>query len=655
MSDAREFRRAHPGGLLLGRDFRSARLIGLTAADRKGHVWIPGASGGGKSNLLAAVAMQDILQADGVRRGLTLIDWHGTLAHFLLSWIAENRLYRHQPIRIIEASHPEFAFSLNPFKNAKHFDRATLADSLTNAVAQVFGSGFILQSPRTYSLLWELFHALATLDLTLVDARDFITATDRRGVRARHLDRLEELDEDGADFWRGLDEISASRRHEFVEPLASRLRPFLRSPTVRRIFGQTARSLDVATAMDEGEVVIVNLKPGPLLSPLAARIIGTILVNEFYTGCFRRKNIGEKEIPHYLMIDECQLFLSPDIARILDESRKFGLYLTLAHQHLGHLREVGEHIFRSVITNTRVKCVFGGLDPDDAEFLARLMWRGRFNLQRPKAKLMRPQVVGHRVSWLAQEGESRGSAHAVGRNWTSGEATTNSESETSNWAHSVSQGSSVASVDMSSNSTGESSGEIYIPGEGFFAPAQLASSSSGAHSSSGESSGTVTTENASVSDTVGGSVTRGISRTRSSSIGGSETDTTSHSIQRGRSQTFEPVYELSWTDVWSLEEEVHKRSVSLANTRPGEMHVRVGNQAPHRVVTPFVTGSTTTEERIARVRLALLTATPYVVPVAVAQEEYEAHRRRLLLSPSNGDGRNGDEAEPEEHKGVEWR
>ena len=101
---------------------------------------------------------------------------------------------------------------------------------------------------------------------------------------------------------------------------------------VRRIFSQPTRALDLAAEMDRGSILLINLKPGPNLSADAARLLGALLVNEFYTSVFRRRKDG---LQHYLYLDECQLFLTPDIARILDQARKFHLSMVLSHQHLG--------------------------------------------------------------------------------------------------------------------------------------------------------------------------------------------------------------------------------------------------------------------------------------------------------------------------------
>ena len=244
------------------------------------------------------------------------------------------------------------------------------------------------------------------------------------------MERLRELDEDCWSFWNHVEfHIPSTRRDEYLAPVRRRLAPFRRSPNIRRIVSQSERALDLAEEMDKGSIILINLKHGEQLSYEMSRLIGTLLINEYYTACFRRKNT---ELQHFLYVDECHQFLSPDIARILDQCRKFGLSITLAHQHLGHLREAGEHIFRSVMANTLTKVIFGGLDPDDAEYMAKITFRGAFNLQRAKERLYRPTAVGNKQVWLRQESETQSRGHTASTTWSSGTAQTESSSKSKN-------------------------------------------------------------------------------------------------------------------------------------------------------------------------------------------------------------------------------
>jgi hypothetical protein len=51
--------RHHPGGVVLGRNVFTGNAFGIEADDRRGHMWVPGASGGGKSNYLEVMIRQD--------------------------------------------------------------------------------------------------------------------------------------------------------------------------------------------------------------------------------------------------------------------------------------------------------------------------------------------------------------------------------------------------------------------------------------------------------------------------------------------------------------------------------------------------------------------------------------------------------------------
>src|SRR2546422_305931 len=51
--------------------------------------------------------------------------------------------------------------------------------------------------------------------------------------------------------------------------------------------------------------------------------------------------------------------------------RKFGLHLTLAHQHLAQLKEKDPEVYYSTLTNARSKVVFGGLNDEDVDLIAK--------------------------------------------------------------------------------------------------------------------------------------------------------------------------------------------------------------------------------------------------------------------------------------------
>ena len=88
-------------------------------------------------------------------------------------------------------------------------------------------------------------------------------------------------------------------------------------------------SIDLREVMDQGKVLLVNLKQSKHLSYEGARTFGALLVNEFFEAALERRkdDRGRDPKPYYLYLDEFQNFVSLDIARMLSEVRKCGLYL----------------------------------------------------------------------------------------------------------------------------------------------------------------------------------------------------------------------------------------------------------------------------------------------------------------------------------------
>jgi len=98
--------------------------------------------------------------------------------------------------------------------------------------------------------------------------------------------------------------------------------------------GLTEQNIDLEEIMDGGKILLVNLAPSDNFSHEDARLFGALLVNEFFQLAKRRDEDewGNEPRRFYLYTDEFQNFVTSDIAYILDQTRKFGLHLILAHQ-----------------------------------------------------------------------------------------------------------------------------------------------------------------------------------------------------------------------------------------------------------------------------------------------------------------------------------
>lgn len=117
------------------------------------------------------------------------------------------------------------------------------------------------------------------------------------------------------------------------QALVARLTDIVRDPYVRRFACQPS-SFDLGTVLGSGKVLVVCFDPSKQ-SQDTIRTIGQLLNAAILSHVLGRT--PHKRHPIHLFVDECQYFVSPTIADILGESRKFGLYATLATQRVERL------------------------------------------------------------------------------------------------------------------------------------------------------------------------------------------------------------------------------------------------------------------------------------------------------------------------------
>ncbi len=444
----------HKVSLLIG-SAQGGELVRMPESERTRHTHIVGAPGEGKSKLMESWIRQDITHG----RGLCLLDPHGYLYDDIVSWCARRRLAPARPLVFLNAADPQWSFGFNPLSFAGHSPEALVrsVESTIDACQTVWGGEDTHRTPLLRRCLRLLFHCLAEQGLTLADAHFLMSADDPDGLRKaitsgiRHpMIRSQ---------WQDFNELRPRDFQELMGSTLNRLTEFLHSPTIERIVGQRVSTLDFSALMDAGAIVLVNLG-GTQLSPLSARLLGSLLVNDLFQKAIRRP---EGSRPFRIYLDEAHAYLNNDIQRILNEGRKFGLHLILAHQNLGQLRDAGEAVFRSVFGTARQKFVFSGLDPEDAELFGRKLFAGTFDYEREKKSVTRPVTVGHEVTTLSSvshttaESASWGSSSAlsegqavvtddVGEEISLSETQSQTDTETSggSWSHSKAHGKSEA-------------------------------------------------------------------------------------------------------------------------------------------------------------------------------------------------------------------
>lgn len=544
--------------------FAGREKVFIPEKERATHMQIIGSTGTGKSKMLEYMIRQDILN----RQGLCLIDPHASLYHNLVQWLEWNGLKRQ--VILFDPSEDGWVFAFNPLQRREQ-DLAFQMDSMVRACAKVWGDADMSQTPLLQRNLRNLFYALAEKGLTLVEALHLISEGDNA---IRKCVTWNIADEVVREQWRSYNAMSPREFRETFASVQNRLTEFLSSERMRRIFGQSTSTMDFRKLMDEGGILLVNLSWGSSVSPQNARMLGTLLINDLFMAA---RNRPEGCRPFYLYIDECAEFANEDTAQILDQCRKWGLHLVLAHQHLSQLESVSKKLYQSVLTNAKTKLIFGGLATEDAEILAKQIFLGEFDVDAVKLKLKIRKVMDYR--------EERRTV----TNW--------SQSHTSGWSESE----GYSTMEGSSESSGGSESQTMLPNASDPSLSTLVSHSSTTSSSSGYSS----------------------------SSGSSESDSESY----GESDVpfLVPIMgsEVSSVQFRSLEEQLYQAMALMVNQPTRHGLLKLPNRKVLALKAPLVKPGQARAERIERYKQQCFASVQFIKSRAAAEAEIAARQAEL--------------------------
>lgn len=394
--------------------------INLSAKDRKTHMHVIGSSGSGKSKFLESMIRGDLRN----RQGFCLIDPHGTLYNDVLNYCAHHVLDR--DIVLLNLSSPDSVVGFNPFQKSPSGDVSVQVDRRITATMHAWNVVSTDQTPTLERVLRLVYTSMLEQELGLPQIQHLIDFN-AHDIRAHLIERLQSplVQKE----WREIQQLRATDWRAETLSTKNRLFRLLTSPTLARFMGVPERTLNLKEIMDEGKVLLVNLAPSDHLSHENARVFGALLVNEFFEHALRRQKDqrGNDPQPYYLYLDEFQNFVSLDLTDMLDQVRKFGLFLVMAHQRFGQL---DENLIDAVLTNCGIRAVFGGLPAESARVMAQEMFISDLDPKKIKAAIYQtkfwPQYQRDRVytrSTTQSTGSSSGQSSGFGSgvNATSGE------------------------------------------------------------------------------------------------------------------------------------------------------------------------------------------------------------------------------------------
>jgi hypothetical protein len=328
------------------------RPVGLYVSDARRHVHILGATGSGKSELMATMILDD---ADN-GRGLVVIDPKGDLVQDVLMRLPKRLGER---VVLLDADSRSRPPVLNPLEGE---DTPRTVDNLVSIFSRVYASSW---GPRTEDILRSSLLTLRAQPETpkLIDLPRLLTDTVHRQGKLGHV-----TDEVLLGFWQWYDALSDPARAQVIAPLMNKLRGLLLREFVRKSVAGGESTVDMDAVLD-GMILLVRLGKDALGID-TARLVGSIVVARTWQAATRRARIAQRDRRDAsLFIDECHNFLhlAYPMEDMLAEARGYRLSMVLAHQYL---RQLPRELEEGISTNARSKIIFSA-SPEDAHALAR--------------------------------------------------------------------------------------------------------------------------------------------------------------------------------------------------------------------------------------------------------------------------------------------
>ncbi|GIK42108.1 MAG: hypothetical protein BroJett011_59410 [Chloroflexota bacterium] len=343
-------------------DFETERPVGIKLMDARRHFHVIGPTGVGKSTMLLRMIWQYLV--DFPDASVWLQEPHQDLTHKVVKRVP---LWREKDIIWLDVMDPYRVLGINPLQAPENADIGTVVADVMGVMRKAMGASWDTAVQMQEILENALLAVLKGQDQpTMVHLFKMLTDVDYRFELVSKLN-----DPISRPYWESLEQKKEKELDGMFSVPRRRINAFLRNPIVRRIVAQPLSTVNFRQAIDGGKVILVQLDGR--MGSSNRTFIGAMMMYKLFGTIMSRMDIEEKDRRQVaICVDEFQTFVGQsgqEFADILEQARKMGASLTLAHQHLGQLAGGGGDLVNSVANNTGTKIVFRAEAADAPQFL----------------------------------------------------------------------------------------------------------------------------------------------------------------------------------------------------------------------------------------------------------------------------------------------
>jgi hypothetical protein len=340
------------------------------------HTLVIGPTRCGKTATILKPLIFQILKAKKMEIpvGLSVIEPKGDVARMVKEMAEEMGLKK--DLVYIDPLFPDETNRINVMKG----DKADVAEATVAVLKSLFGKqdAFFatvqeLSSRKVTLLLKELYGDNMDIMDVLANLRDVtLLQTNVEKMRAAkgNNDLIQFFDNELLGSGN-----MAEKYRQFIVGLRAQLENITSNERLKAIV--TGKSdIDLDEHFERGGILAANTALG--LLGKSGDAFGMFLAMHLQLATFRRRGTERTRIPHYLIIDEYSRYINPDVERFLSIAAEYRVALIAAIQSLGQLELEsgnlsGRAMKRAILTSTRNKIVFGGLEYEDAEEVSKIM------------------------------------------------------------------------------------------------------------------------------------------------------------------------------------------------------------------------------------------------------------------------------------------
>lgn len=309
--------------------------------ERFKHMYITGQSGSGKSEAMKSIIYSDILRNDGV---VIVLEPHGDLTRDVAKLpIDKNRLIYLDPT-LQDGMSP----TLNLFNLIDKSERNI--QKVAKVIVSVVKS--VNDDEKFSGAMEEMLYYCCCLLLRKGDSDFFELLQILNEKKNKELVKLGKNSPNILEKEYFEDYFKGSKLTQ--EAVKRRVSKILNDLVLSNLLNGTS-TIDLEEAINtQGNVIIFRIQKNEMIDSYiyyARFIIGLIQII-----ALKRASMEEDDrVKTYCHIDEFHNFITPTIEEILTESRKYRLYLTLAHQAISQVRSPA--LRDIILSNTNIKLI----------------------------------------------------------------------------------------------------------------------------------------------------------------------------------------------------------------------------------------------------------------------------------------------------------